>query len=32
MLQATKTVAVSTPANGMPVPLLERMAGLTMTM
>ncbi len=32
MLKATSTVALSTPAKGMPVPLLERMAGLTTTM
>ena len=32
MLKATRTVALSTPAKGMPVPLVDRMAGLTITM
>src|SRR5262245_41360629 len=32
MLKATSTVALKTPANGMPVPLPDRMVGFTMTM
>jgi hypothetical protein len=31
MLKATRTVALSTPANGIPVPLPARMEGLTIT-
>ena len=31
MLEAIRTVAVSAPANGMPVPGVERMAGFTTT-
>src|SRR5215510_13401052 len=32
MPKATSTVALNTPAKGIPVPLLARMAGLTITM
>ena len=32
MLKATSTVALITPENDMPVPGVDRMAGLTMTM
>ena len=32
MLKATSAVALNAPENGIPVPLLERMTGLTITM
>ena len=32
MLKAISTVALNAPENGIPVPLLERMTGLTITM
>src|SRR4051812_1399040 len=32
MLKATSAVALSTPEKGMPVPLVDRIAGLTITM